>query len=1064
MLADYLDTNGRLDAPNVLFESRGAASEALRRLSILDRTSGTTRFAHQSHLDYLTIERVFRRALNGELMPHGWLLGHDQSLFRRDQVRFLLQLLRDQDSRRYLEFLDDIFFREGVRFHIQHLALTTLAQASPPRDEEHSFIRRLWNEDDWHLHVLERVLAGHEPWLDRLTEDGTIPAMLTSGDESQRNEALFLCYRSADAAPQWFERVLAPFWDSGDPDWAERIGSRLAHDAEHDTSTVFQWRLAGARTGADQPEIYNADRLAKKDQLRAIAYLAAVAEGLIANVERAASGDERRSVELYRERFKSILDACEAHPRLAWDTLLPVHARAVAVEEAIRRGSFSATPYFVRDSARHIVSLLHDFLATSGTSVLQCEGVSFLAELTTLGRAPATAHARRLVVDVLATAPESLADDALTCLLDVDCPLDIGASAESMTRTDHLSPQDPAIGALRALAGACSSDVFQRIENEVLGFHADYERRSIECQLELVRDGQLTCFPNHYGLSQYALLVALPGDRLSEEGARALRVWRGKFGELSKYRHTGPMEALPIASPIPSGKAKFVSDDVWVQIVNGEWTGGRMEWLEAKDGKYVEACPSNFAASLEGAGKLNPRRYIRLGLRFPRDAKECYYSALLRIAAIAARPDEADESWTAAPVESVEALLAHIGDKTNTEIAKGISRVVGERSGEAWSEATLNLLGEYAMHHPHPDGRSWPDSFKDQSDIRSLELTVLNSARCSAIRAASQLQWAHPDLLDWAKELAEGVIQDPHPAVRAASFELAYAIGKHDLNLALSLMVRAYEGTDDAILSVEHGPYLIQYLWRRAVELAPVFERALASSDAKTAELAAYWTTVGNVLQGLYRSQARELGLMPMRKGVVGLLLILLDRLSRRMRRPRAYLSSTHRVGVVRALVDIAHHHEEHRAGCLDRLAGLLDDGNEKVLDAVDRIFRRDGFLDTDEAPAFAEQFARSAAFTRDPSALLHQLSEYEGSLLPYAGAIQASVAQLSGPLASATQSVSHRHGMAGRDIATILLRLYQQSERTNDAGLKSRCLDQWDALLKARVGTGGDVLAKMDS
>ena len=277
-LVGFMDARGRLDAPNTLLERYGAASDALRRLGILDRTNGTTRFAHQSHLDYLTIERVLLRALQGEVTPIQWLRGHDQSLFRRDQVRFLLQLIRDEDAKLYLEFLRNVFFDECIRFHIQHLALTTLAQASPPTDGEHELIKRLWNEELWHLHVLELVLAGHPPWLDSLTDDGTIPTMLASGDETLRHEALFLCCRSAEVAPQWFERVLAPHWDSGDPGWAELIGPRLAHDAEHDSPTVFQWRLTRARSGADQPEIYSADRLATKDQTRAIFYLAAIAE------------------------------------------------------------------------------------------------------------------------------------------------------------------------------------------------------------------------------------------------------------------------------------------------------------------------------------------------------------------------------------------------------------------------------------------------------------------------------------------------------------------------------------------------------------------------------------------------------------------------------------------------------------------------------------------------------------------------------------------------------------------------------------------------------------------
>jgi hypothetical protein len=1034
-LVEFMDTRGRLDAPNALLDRHRAAAKALRGLAILDRTNGTTQFAHQSHLDYLTIERVFQRALRDEVTPIEWLRSHDQSLFRRDQVRFLLQLLRDQDPELYVEFLKDIFVGEGIRFHIQHLALTTLAQADPPTHGEHDFIKRLWSEEPWHLHILERVLAGHAPWLDRFTDDGTIPAMLASENETQRDEALFLCDRSAEAAPEWFERVLAPHWNPDDSEWAQLIGSRLAHDADHDTPTVFEWRRARARAGANTPEIYNAERLASNDQTRAISYLVAIADGLTSNVERAAAGDERRQVEVNSERFTNLLNACDAHPRLAWDSLLSVHARAVELEAALREESLGAVHYVVHESAHQIISLLHDFLIASGASLLQSEGATFLAELTKLGKAPATAHARRLAVELLAKVPSHLSDDAVVCFFSVDSPLDIEVLPDSMTRTDLLYPQEAAINTIRALGEQCSLDAARRIERVLLTFHAAYERESVKWQLRLIRDGRWTAeHPNHYGLPQYALLLALPIDRLSDEGARVLSTWRGKFHELSRYRDTDPIGMLPVASPIPSGKARYVSDNVWVQIVHGEGSGRRSKWSGAKDGKYVEASPRYFASSLEEAGKLDPGRYVRLGLRFPAHTAEAYWSALLHVATLAVPPQDADASWAAARVEDVETLFAHIGAKSNTEIAKEICRVVGERSGEAWSNSTLALLREYALHNPHPDVDPWSDSVKSRRDSQSLEAAVLNSARCTSIRAASSLLWANPRLLDWAKDLAMQVVQDPHPALRAASFDLAFAIGKHDLGLALDLMVRAYEGTYDAILSIQRGPDLIRYLWRSESALTPVFERALASADAKTVELAAYWTTVGSTLENRYTELA---GLSP--RG-----------------------STAARVGVVRAFVDITHHHDEHRATCLERLLSFLEDEDEKVLDAVDRTFRRVGFLDADEAPRFAERFAFSAAFRRRPSSLLHQLSEFEGSLVPYAGTIEAIVAQLSGPLAMETQSVAHRHGMAGRDIATVLLRLYQQCE--HDADLKSRCLDHWDTLLRTRVGSGQDVLRRIDS
>ncbi|KAA3609440.1 MAG: hypothetical protein DWQ01_08895 [Planctomycetota bacterium] len=1033
-LVEFMDSQGRLDAPNALLENHRATTEALRGLAILNRTNGTSRFAHQSHLDYLTIERVFQRALQGKENPIEWLRSHDQSLFRRDQVRFLLQLLRDQDHKLYLEFLKDIFFEEGVRFHIQHLALTTLAQADHPTDGEHELIKQLWKKEMWHAHVLEQVLAAHAPWLNRFTEDGTIPAMLESEEEGPRNEALSLCCRSAETAPEWFECVLAPYWDSGDPKWTELIGPWLAHNAEHLTQTVFEWRLARTRTGADQLEIYYAEQLAKKDQTRAISFLAAIAEGLVSNVLKYSAGGTLQRVRVDNERFLHLLDACESHPRLAWDTLFPVHKRVAKVEERLRTEPFSVTTHKAGDYALQVISALHDFLLASGAALLQKNGKSFLAELSSIEQPVTTAHSRRLAVDVFATAHKGLADEATDCFLVVENPLDIDVSSEFIGNGDWISPQDPAIGFLRAQAGSCSPSLFQRIEKEILAFHADYEKQDVKRQLERIQNGNWNGNPNLYGLPQYELLLALPVDRLSENGARTLHSWQGKFGRLEKYRRKNQLMEHPAVSPIPPDKAKYVSDGNWLDIVNEGWAGSRNKCRETKDGKLIEATPSNFASSLEIAGRLNPGRYVRLALQFPANANECYYFALLRVAGMATAPSEADDSWEPTSVADIEALIAHLDNKQDTEVAKNICRTMRDRNGEPWSEKTLEFLNKFALHHPNPDGSTWPDSFKSQGDIRSLEMIVLNSVRCSAIRTASQLLWAHPDLLDWAKELAEEVIQDLHPAVRAASFELAYAIGNHDLDLALSLMVRAYEETDDAILSVQYGPHLIRYLWRREAEMTHIFKRALASSNEKTVELAAYWVTIGNTLENIYTDLAYQA-----------------------FRGPTAA-----RAGVVRALVYISHLHDKHREACLVRLARFLENEEKKVLDAADGIFRRDGFLDVEEAPSFAERFACSAAFLRNPSSLLHQLSEFGGSLVPYANAIEASVARLSGPLLSKTQNFANRHWRAQRDIPTILLRLYQQSEE--DKELRSRCLDQWDILLRTRVGTGHDVLAKMDS
>jgi hypothetical protein len=1037
-IVEYMDQNGRLNAPNILIDRHRQAADVLRSLGIIEEGTGTSRFAHQSYLDYLTVEKVFLQSISGEVTPIQWLNGRDQSLFRRDQVRFLLQLLRDQDPILYLSFLQDIFTGDDVRFHIQHLTLTSLAFTTVPSEGEYILIKKLWAEDDWHQHILHRVLPGQTQWLYLFTNDDTIPKMLVSDDENVCHNALNLCKRSAVAAPEWFEHILYPHWNSSDSQWTARIAKTLSYEPEHDTPTVFQWRLEWLRTWADDHEIYTSNQLAKANEARAIQHMAAAVEGIISNVERTLSSSESRRVELGSKQFEHLLNACVLQARLTWDTLLPVYKSVLELAERINLGSVSLATYDSRYSVSQLIAFSHDLLKASGDVLIRGEDTSFVVELSTLAQAPASAHLRRLVVHILASTPERLLEESISCFITIDSPLDIDAASELISRNDCLNSQDPAIYTLSKLSVNCSDEAFKSIESLVLGFHAPYERKSVELQLENIRNRQWTgAYPNHFGLSQYALLLALPEDRLSSIGKRVLRAWSNKFGNLSKYQETDTLGVRWIVSPIPSSKAKFVSDSVWLDIINRNWSKRQHKWRALGNDSYIEASPRNFASSLHEAGHQNPGRYIRLGLRFPINADKCYLSTLLRIGAIFIPPKDSEDDWAAASVGDIEALIEYISDIDNVEIAKSICHILCERSEESWQEATLYLIYELALRHSDPAEilSSKVDISEDR--ISSIDYTMLNSVRCSAVSAAAHLLWSHPELLNWAISLAEEVIKDPHPAVRAASFELAYAIARHDIEISCSLMGRAYIDSNICILGVNYSQHLLKCLWRRETELTPIFQQSMASSDDKTIQAACFWVTTGNIMDNLYSELASL--------AVSG--------------------STAARIGVVSALVNLAQHQDALREGCLEKLSVFLNDGDEKVLDAANRIVFQDSILDTAEFHRFAIHLVHSAAFQRDPSAFLGQLREYEGSLLPFADAIEAAVSKLSEPtLRNATQSLVNRQGMAGCDISTILLRLYQHSERDNDTNLRSRCLDQWDDLLRAGVGAGQDVLEKLDS
>jgi hypothetical protein len=429
-----------------------------------------------------------------------------------------------------------------------------------------------------------------------------------------------------------------------------------------------------------------------------------------------------------------------------------------------------------------------------------------------------------------------------------------------------------------------------------------------------------------------------------------------------------------------------------------------------------------------------PQRYLQLGLQFPANSPSCFFAALLHAATATEPPENASEDWMPASVLAIETLLEHIHDKMDREIALDFTRVIRSRPDEAWSDTTLYQLRIYALYHPDPVSNTDETGAAEIDSLHELEFPILNTVRCTALLGAAHLLWATPGRLNWVKNLAEDALTDSSPAVLAANLELAYAIGKHDLNLACSLLVRACAATNVPIVGTYYGRQLINHIWQREADFEPILTQALASIDEKAVEFAGFWSTIGCVSAGIYQDLAAQAASGPVAA----------------------------RVGVVAALIALSGKFIEHRTECLGRLLEYSNDDDPKVLASAARLVLTPGFLDSLEAPDFAAKFANSAAFLMDPTVLLHALADHEGSMRPFSDAITNSVSQLAGPIADLTRSPARRQYGASLYVSRLLLKLYDESEQ-NDS-LRSQCLDHWDALLRADVGSHQHILTQIDS
>src|SRR5207237_720541 len=129
-LVERMAERGENSTPMRIVGAHERAVSALCSAGILHAGEGQLSFVHAGFLDYLIAERALRSIGRDATRIMEWIRAH-QSLFGREQLRHFLILLRDEERPIYAEVLGALVAQPGIRFHVQHLVLGLLGEASP---------------------------------------------------------------------------------------------------------------------------------------------------------------------------------------------------------------------------------------------------------------------------------------------------------------------------------------------------------------------------------------------------------------------------------------------------------------------------------------------------------------------------------------------------------------------------------------------------------------------------------------------------------------------------------------------------------------------------------------------------------------------------------------------------------------------------------------------------------------------------------------------------------------------------------------------------------------------
>ena len=988
-LCDELSERESLVAPSYVLDDYGEALRVLASEGVVYVQDRSIRFFHESFFDY-AFARAFVRS-NGDLVQ--WLRDGEQHLFRRSQVRQVIEFLRgrEPDQGTYLTALRGLLSHPECRFHIKKLVLDRLSVLSDPTSDEWRVVEALAEELGDHAWAVARnsVL-----WFDTLLAMGRWDEWLKSDDE-QINRALWLLRmpnvldaRSAAVAE------LVRGYRGASEDWDRRLrwlvegrhgrtssemqdlvvdlmGDGTLDDARPKMAVNDDWWSMWYGLGTEQPgfgiKVLSAwfdrqlARAAALDKVNPFDY----GLGLVANSQ--SSGD-------------FIRECAETAPIEFVKALFPRFAR---FDLSVPKEWISA-PSRWGDPDDQLRNALADAMRTVAR-----EDPAALDSLIEGEPHGESKWMTALLLQAWSANPEAYAERIVQFLLDSpDERLDIGYSS-AVGGTDMLAAMSRT--AIAAASPLCSAESFADLESAILAFVPDWERQE-----------------RYVGRTALALLRALDEHRLSENARRHIQQLERRFPEAPERgapRPPSPEDfvARPVGPPIASNDQRRMTDAQWLAAMDRY----RNEREDATRGGQIVGGANELSRGLEQLVREDPGRFARLPEQMDGSENPAYFVAILRgLTGLrgAERPGTC---------EQVCSVLRRIGDVGVSGIEDTVADAIGALADEDIPGDIVQMLLEIAETAVDPQQDDWPNRGNGEPHLAPIEQAI-TSTRGRAAQSLATLLFADRDRWSALKPTVEKLIVDPVLAVRSVAVECLLAVLDTEREEALSGFRRLTEGADPILGSDLIGRFINYALFRAYAAVRPILAKMLFSSDPAAVESGAIHITLASLWVDEAAGEA---------DGVLS-------------------LGDEARAG---AATVYAHNVADPTIGteCEERLKALFADESETVRRAAARCWDALEPDDLAKRGSLLRAYVQSIGPEADVTVLTHALERSHEPLPAEVCELAERAVDAYGPKAG---EIRLRESAAAYDLAPLVMRLH---EETDDPELRRRVLDVIDDMLR---------------
>lgn len=208
VMCDWMSKRQKLSAPESVLDDYPGALDILRSEGLIVSSRSQVNFFHESFFDH-----VYARAfVNKDKSLIDFLAETEQHLFRRTQVRQILEALRQDDLERYLGELSTVLASSEVRFHIKAAICQWLNTIDSPREAEFKIISKFDETGDKFHSFFRSAILSTDAWFDVLNKKSWIKAEL-EGDNVVRTEAvLWWLSHIAGERPTEVTTLLRSWW------------------------------------------------------------------------------------------------------------------------------------------------------------------------------------------------------------------------------------------------------------------------------------------------------------------------------------------------------------------------------------------------------------------------------------------------------------------------------------------------------------------------------------------------------------------------------------------------------------------------------------------------------------------------------------------------------------------------------------------------------------------------------------------------------------------------------------------------------------------------------------